>query len=262
MGMNVDDSFLAPFLLLLVGVVIVVAASEAFLSLIRLQQKEKPPTLLRGIRDLTKLIRCSSYNFQIVKFDKKLSGEIEAYINSRRNPSAQKTSMVGTIRVDLKHKEHLNFQGFAKEGGSFTLEIDEPPERGGHGRGPTPLNYFLLGIGSCLLMQWAKLSILENLGIDALEATVRGHIDRRIDGSFNDIIVDIRIRGRSEEAEKIRRVAKDCERLCFVHNTLRRALPLTTNIELNGQAVYKSTVGPEIAGATSPSSTFAQSTKA
>ena len=102
--------------------------------------------------------------------------------------------MVGTIRVDLRHVQHLNFQSIAKEGGTFTFETDESPERGCHGTGPTPLNYFLIGAGSCLAVQWAKLVAMDGLAIDQLEATVRGHTDTRIDGYYADFTFDIRMK--------------------------------------------------------------------
>jgi uncharacterized OsmC-like protein len=177
-----------------------------------------------------------------VKVDKSKAMEIKSYLDNRRN-TTDKSKMAGTIRVDLKHVEHLNLQGIAKEGGNFTVEIDEPPERGGYGRGPTPLNYFLIGAGSCLLTQWAKIAVIEDLKIDNLAAIARGHTDRRIDGYFTDFVFDIRMDG-TESEERIKRVAKDSERYCFVHNTLKRAVPVITNVTLNGKLVYTSTLGP------------------
>jgi uncharacterized OsmC-like protein len=178
-----------------------------------------------------------------MKVDKTLAPEITSYIENRKT-TTDRTKMLGAIRIDLKHVSHLNFQGNAKEGGDFTVEIDEPPSRGGYGKGPTPLNYFLIGAGSCLLMQWAKLAVIENLDIDNLEATVRGHTDRRIDGYFTDFVFDVRMDGKETE-EKIKQVAKESERLCFVHNTLKRAVPCVTNIVMNGKLIYSDTIGPE-----------------
>jgi uncharacterized OsmC-like protein len=178
-----------------------------------------------------------------LKVDKSHKAGISSYIESRKK-TADKAKMAGTIRIDLRHVEHLNFQGIAKEGGNFTVEIDEPPERDGHGKGPTPLNYFLIGAGSCLLMQWAKLAVIEDLDINNLEAIVRGHTDRRIDGYFTDFVFDITMTGNESE-ERIKQVAKESERLCFVHNTLKRAVPVITNVMLNDKVVYTSKLGPK-----------------
>jgi uncharacterized OsmC-like protein len=81
------------------------------------------------------------------------------------------------------------------------------------------------------------------LNVDDLEAIVRGHTDRRIDGYFTDFVFDIRMKG-SESEDRIKDVAQESERLCFVHNTLKRAVPITTNVMLNSKLVYSSTVGP------------------
>lgn len=178
-----------------------------------------------------------------MKVDKNLAPGIVSYIENRKK-TTDKSKMLGVIRIDLKHVDHLNFQGIAKEGGNFTVEIDEPPERGGRGKGPTPLNYFLIGAGSCLLMQWAKIAVIEGLDVDNLEATARGHTDRRIDGYFTDFVFDVRMDGK-ESVERIKQVAKESERLCFVHNTLKRGVPVTTNITLNGKLIYSTTSGPE-----------------
>ncbi|MDH2901358.1 MAG: OsmC family protein [archaeon] len=178
-----------------------------------------------------------------MKVDKSHKAGISSYIENRKK-TADKAKMAGTIRIDLRHVDHLNFQGIAKEGGNFTVEIDEPPERDGHGKGPTPLNYFLIGAGSCLLMQWAKLAVIEDLDINNLEAIVRGHTDRRIDGYFTDFVFDITMTGNESE-ERIKQVAKESERLCFVHNTLKRAVPVITNVMLNDKVVYTSKLGPK-----------------
>ncbi len=178
-----------------------------------------------------------------MKVDKSHKPGLVKYIEDRKTIT-DKAKMAGTIRIDLKHVNHLNFHGIAKEGGNFTVEIDEPPERDGHGKGPTPLNYFLIGAGSCLLMQYAKMAVIEDLAIDDLEAIARGHTDRRIDGYFTDFIFDIRMKG-TESEEKVKQLAKESERLCFVHNTLKRAVPVITNVSLNDKIVYTSKLGPE-----------------
>ena len=178
-----------------------------------------------------------------MKVNKDLSPGLVEYISNRKK-NTDRAKMAGTIRVDLKHVEHLHFHGIAKEGGNFTVDIDEPPERSGYGSGPTPLNYFLIGAGSCLTMQWAKIAAIEDLKVDNLSAIVRGHTDRRIDGYFTDFIFDLYMDG-AETKERIIEVAKEGERLCFAHNTLKRAVPVTTNIFYNGERILSTTSGPE-----------------
>jgi hypothetical protein len=43
----------------------------------------------------------------------------------------------------------------------------------------------------------------------------------------------------------MKEASRESERLCFVHNTLKRAVPVITNINYNGKLIYSSTLGPE-----------------
>ncbi len=187
-----------------------------------------------------------------MKMNRELAPEITKYIEGRRSEPGKARGR-GAHRIDLAHVEHLTFQGIAKEGGNFTVTIDEPANRGGHGRGPRPSSYFLLGIGSCLLTQWAKLAVIENLNIDGLNAIIRGHTEAGIDGYYTDFVFDITMSG-GESEERIRQVAEESERLCFIHNTLKRAVPCTTNVSYNGKVVYTKTVGPTLLLALTPNS--------
>lgn len=178
-----------------------------------------------------------------MKINKDLVSGLKQFITNRRTAGLDPTSR-GAIRVDLKHSDHLHFEGFAKEGGNFTVQIDEPKERFGESKGPTPLNYFLIGGGSCLTMQWAKLAIVDDLKIDGIEAIIRGHTaGRGLDSYFTDFAFDVMLTG-SEDEQKIKKVAVEAERLCYVHNTLKRAVPVASTVSLNGKIVYSSTFGP------------------
>lgn len=161
----------------------------------------------------------------------------------KRGDAAGTENMRGSHRIDLEHVEHLSFRGIAKEGGNFTVTIDEPVDAGGHGAGPRPTSYFLLGAGSCLLMQWAKLAMIKNLNLDNLRAIVRGHTNGAIDGYFTEFIFDISVDSLESE-EKIKQVAQESERFCFVHNTLKRGVRCITNVSLNGRSIYSNTAGP------------------
>ena len=47
-----------------------------------------------------------------------------------------------TFRAVARILEGVHLEGRVR---GHRLECDEPPERGGHGRGPAPLDYFLMG---------------------------------------------------------------------------------------------------------------------
>ncbi|MCL4343551.1 MAG: OsmC family protein [Nitrososphaerota archaeon] len=150
----------------------------------------------------------------------------------------------GIIRVNIEHIEHLHFRGTATEGRGLSIDIDESPERGGEGNGVTPLETFLMGAGSCLLTQFAALIITGALKVDTMKATVSGNIDRRVYGLFTGIEIEVWLTG-SEDRKAIVDAAgtsgglcKNAQGLCYVHNTLMRAVSITTRVYMNGELVY------------------------
>lgn len=163
--------------------------------------------------------------------------KITQHIELRRKASGTSATK-GSHRIDLEHVENLRFRGIAKEGGNFSVEIDEPADGGGRGLGPRPSSYFLIGVGSCLLMQWAKIALAENMNIDGLRAIIRGHTISGIDGRFSDFVFDISVDGNESE-ENIKHLATESERFCFIGNTLKRAVPCTTNVKLNGKEILR-----------------------
>ncbi len=63
--------------------------------------------------------------------------------NFRRAPKA---GAVGTIRVDVHHKEHKTLEVTNKtEDKTFQFIADEPAVRGGMSQGTAPLGYFVAG---------------------------------------------------------------------------------------------------------------------
>lgn len=154
--------------------------------------------------------------------------------NDLRVRGGQPDRMRGVVRTDLRLLENLTLEARCREGGKeYRFLVDEPASRGGLAKGPAPLNYFLGGTGACLLTQYAKLATIHDLRIDDMEVLVLGHIDRRLDGGFTDITYQVRLTG-AESPEKVKWLAGEAERYCFVHNTLRRALKTSARLCLNG----------------------------
>lgn len=170
----------------------------------------------------------------------------ETLVKTQFVPQDQRTKIgrnVGTVRVDIKNVEQLRHVAESRE---FKYEIDEPPERGGTNAGLNPLGFFLIGAASCFLNQLVKVAIVEDLKLDNMEVTARGHYNLHTGGGiyeFTDIVYDVKMDG-SESKESLEELLKKGEDRCFVHNTLKKAIPLTTNISLNGKPLLSHTVGP------------------
>jgi uncharacterized OsmC-like protein len=162
-----------------------------------------------------------------------LDGIIKEHIK-KRNEASDGEFLFGAERVDLKRVEHLKFEVRKRH---FKFFVDEPDERGGKDEAPNPLAYFIAGAASCLMNQYATLAIARDIPISTMELTARGHFDRRTGGAFEDVIYDLRLSSRASK-ETIIDLAREAERMCYAHNTLKKAgVKMITNLSLNGEQV-------------------------
>jgi len=142
---------------------------------------------------------------------------------------------VGTVRVDVSYERQLLHSATCWEGTElkFPVTVDEPPSRGGDGAAPAPLSYFVLGAAACLLTQLAKLAMLDELKINSMSMSARGHFNRKLGGTFSELVFDVKISG-AEKSARVKRLSRDAEGQCYASNTLKKAVKLVTNIEYNG----------------------------
>ena len=121
--------------------------------------------------------------------------------------------------------------------------VDEPPERGGTGSGESPLSHFLTGAGSCLLNQYIRVAVAEGLDVTFTSMNVRGDARRDVSGGFEHIQQELFAEGTVSE-DAMARLAERAEGLCYVHNTLKGAVKITTVVHLNGQEVVRRVSNP------------------
>ncbi len=152
---------------------------------------------------------------------------------------------IGTIRIDAAQVEQLRYEVTLHPHAHHRLIVDEPRERGGTDAGPSPLQFFLTGALTCLLNQIIKLLLVRELAIEAVSGTLRGHVHHRVDGGFTDLIYDVHLTGEASD-DTLTTLAADAERYCYVHNTLRNAVPMTVRLHLNGRQVTERSSRPAL----------------
>ena len=76
------------------------------------------------------------------------------------------------MKVSLKYSENLHFTASARH--FDDIHIDEPESFHGTDKGPSPVEFFLIGIGGCLGSTFAYCLQRHNVEIDALEVVVDG----------------------------------------------------------------------------------------
>ena len=106
--------------------------------------------------------------------------------------------------------------------GSFTIEVDEPVRVGGTDLGPQPTDLFLASVASCFLMALSYAARKREIELSGLSVDVTGSYDGQ---RFSAIHVQARVGVPEAELDQLVRAA---ERVCYVTNTLRAGVELTT----------------------------------
>jgi putative redox protein len=108
------------------------------------------------------------------------------------------------------------------EAGSFTIQVDEPEQVGGANLGPQPTDLFLASVASCFTLALSYAARKRSIVLTELTVRATG----RYDGlQFGAVHVEARI--GAPEAE-LQRLVEAAERVCYVTNTLRSGVRLTT----------------------------------
>jgi uncharacterized OsmC-like protein len=165
-----------------------------------------------------------------VKFEKNL---VRIVIEDLKKREAENdtTYLHGAERVDITHVEQLQLRALK---GSYEFIVDEPRERGGTGKGPNPLAYFLGGAASCLATQFIRVIMARSLKVDTFRMTAIGRFDRKLGGSFREIVYEVAMTG-GETEEAVLALIERAQLQCYAHNTLRKAgVNLVTNVSWNG----------------------------
>ena len=108
------------------------------------------------------------------------------------------------------------------EAGSFHIDVDEPVEVGGTDLGPQPTDLFLASIASCFLLALSYAARKRSIELSDLSVRVTGTYD-----GLRFSAVHVRASVGVPEAE-LNRLVQAAERVCYVTNTLRSGVRLTT----------------------------------
>jgi putative redox protein len=110
----------------------------------------------------------------------------------------------------------------AVEAGSFTVHVDEPEHVGGTDLGPQPTDLFLASIASCFTLAIGHVARKRSIELTDLSVRVTG----RYDGlRFGAVQVEAHVGAPESELD---RLVEAAERVCYVTNTLRTGIELTT----------------------------------
>jgi uncharacterized OsmC-like protein len=123
------------------------------------------------------------------------------------------------------------------------MRVGEPVDRGGLGEGSSPLSHVLAGASSCLMNQFIRSSVADDLPLRFTGASVKGEFSRAVGGGFERITAEFRAVGTLSDAQALALV-EQAERLCYIHVTLRQAVRMTTILVIDGHERARSVTGP------------------
>lgn len=140
-----------------------------------------------------------------------------------------------SVTVSVK-KEDGFLSSASRQGTDLIWYSDEPKERGGTGRGPSPLSYFLSSLGFCQMVHYVEHCAVEDLKLDSLDIRVEGEVSPQKPVRFTDITYEAQIRS-GEDDVRVRELARMAAEDCYVTNTLRRSSNVTGIVFHNGKKI-------------------------
>jgi len=89
-----------------------------------------------------------------------------------------------------------------------------------------------------MIMQYTSLVMEKELSVDNIRLMVRAHTIRNKPRAFTDMIFEVHLDG-ALSVDEVKILANEASANCFVENTLAKAIPLTTEVFLNGEKALK-----------------------
>lgn len=126
-----------------------------------------------------------------------------------------------TVTVLVK-KEDGFLSSASRQRSDIVWYSDEPKDRGGSGKGPSPLSYFLSSLGFCQMVHYVEHCAVDDLKLDSLDIKVEGKITSQKPVRFIEITYEAQISSGVND-ERIKKLARMAAEDCYVTNTLRRS---------------------------------------
>lgn len=140
-----------------------------------------------------------------------------------------------TITIQLKKGDDY-LSSASRQGQELTWHSDESKERGGQGRGASPLSYFLSSMGFCQFVHYTEHAVVDNIRLDSIEMRIDGTIMYQRPRRFTKVTYEVQI-SSPESDEVIKKLARAATEDCYVTNTLKRTCEVTGVIIHNGSKV-------------------------
>ncbi len=140
-----------------------------------------------------------------------------------------------TVTVLLRKEDDFLSSG-KRVGSELVWYSDEPKDRGGQGKGPSPLSYFLSSMGFCQLVHYAEHCMADGIKLDSLEVKIDGKVSTQRPRRFTEVNYEVTIHSSAED-QVVKRLSRAAADDCYVTGTLRNACKVTGIITHNGKKI-------------------------
>ena len=138
--------------------------------------------------------------------------------------------------IDVQWMGKMQFNALVN---GHTIILDGPEKVGGEDNGPIPKPLVLTALAGCTGMDIAALLRKANKEVDDFNMKVIGEISKRAPIEYIAIHVVYDFKGLPENKEAALNAVTDSqEKYCGVSSMLRKALPVTWEVNYNGVQVF------------------------
>ena len=135
------------------------------------------------------------------------------------------------MKVRLNYENNLNFKAKIREFDDFVL--DEPKSFHGDDFGPSPIEYFLTGIGGCLGATFTYCFQKKGISLESLEIEVDGkikHLLPHMHLRLTVIEVDFKFSVKDEfKDEEINYCINEFKNYCPIYDPIAKGFSIKTN---------------------------------
>lgn len=138
--------------------------------------------------------------------------------------------------IDVQWMGKMQFNALVN---GHTIVMDAPEKVGGEDNGPIPKPFILTALAGCTGMDIAAILRKANKNPADFDMKVIGEISQRAPIQYIAIHVIYDFKGNDENKEAALNAVTDSqEKYCGVSSMLKKALPLTWEVNYNGQQIF------------------------
>ncbi|MBS1608608.1 MAG: OsmC family protein [Bacteroidetes bacterium] len=128
-----------------------------------------------------------------------------------------------------------------------TVIMDAPQRVGGEEKGPIPKPFILTALSGCTGMDVVAILRKANLEVDDFNLKVTGELSKRPPLEYVTIHIVYDIKGKIADKEAVLNAVNDSqEKICGVSHMLKKALPVTWEVNFNGEEIFSNKAGKQV----------------